>query len=140
MNHPPYSPDEFSEGRLKSVFIPQTIDAVRQLILQDRHVTYRETETTLGISGSSIHSILHEHLTVKKMASNQGLYAKFVSMMSPKYSIAENDGELMMMALHTQSAIFLGVRTVFWVFTLWFIDDEDASFFHFFHKITNIRS
>ena len=27
----------------------------------------------------------------------------------------------------------------FWLFTLWFID-EDASFFNFFHKITNIRS
>ena len=27
----------------------------------------------------------------------------------------------------------------FWLFTLWFIDGN-ASFFHFFHKITNIRS
>ena len=47
-----------------------TIDAVRQLILQDRHVTYREVETTLEISGTSIHSILHEHLTVKKICSH----------------------------------------------------------------------
>ena len=31
---------------------------------QDRHVTYREIETTLGISETSIHSILHEHLTL----------------------------------------------------------------------------
>ena len=45
--------------------VPETIDAVRQLILQYRHVTYREIETTLGVSGTSIHSILHEHLTVK---------------------------------------------------------------------------
>ena len=36
---------EFCEGRLKSVVVPETIDAVRQLILQDRHVTYREIET-----------------------------------------------------------------------------------------------
>ena len=35
------------------------------------------------------------------MASYQGVYAKFVSMMSPKCSIVENDGELMLMALHT---------------------------------------
>ena len=35
------------------------------------------------------------------MASYQGLYAKFISMMSPKCSTVENDGELMMMALHT---------------------------------------
>ena len=32
----------------------ETIDAVLQLILQDRHVTYREIETTLGISGTNI--------------------------------------------------------------------------------------
>ena len=42
--------DEFREGRPKSVVIPETIDAVGQLILQDRHVTYREIETTLGIA------------------------------------------------------------------------------------------
>ena len=57
---------EFCEDRPKSVVVPETINAVRQLILQDRHVTYREIETTLDISGASIHSILHEHLTVKK--------------------------------------------------------------------------
>ena len=59
--------DEFREGRPKSAVVPKTIDAVRELILQDRHVTYREIETTLGISGTSIHSILHKHLTVKKI-------------------------------------------------------------------------
>ena len=48
--------DEFREGRPKSL-VPETLDAVRQLILQDRHVTYREIVTTLGISGTSIHSI-----------------------------------------------------------------------------------
>ena len=38
-----------------------------QLILQDRHVTYREIETTLGVSGTSIHTIVHEHLIAKKI-------------------------------------------------------------------------
>ena len=56
----------FRKGWPKSVVVPENIDAVRQLMLQDRHVTYREIETTLGISGTSIHSILHEHFTVKK--------------------------------------------------------------------------
>ena len=42
---------------------------MRQLILQDRHVTYREIETTLGISETSIHLILHEHLTIIKIGS-----------------------------------------------------------------------
>ena len=61
--------DDFREGRSKLVVVPETIDSTRQLILQDRHVTYREIETTLGISGTIIHSILHEHLTVKKIYS-----------------------------------------------------------------------
>ena len=61
--------DEFRDGCPNSVVVPETIDAVGQLILQDRNVTYREIETTLGISGTSIHSILHEHLTVKKICS-----------------------------------------------------------------------
>ena len=39
-------------------------------MLQDRHVTYREIETNLGISGTTINSILHEHLTVKKICSH----------------------------------------------------------------------
>ena len=43
---------------------------MRQLILQDRHVTYRLIETTFGISGTSIHSILHEGLTVKLTCSH----------------------------------------------------------------------
>ena len=62
--------DEYREGRPKSVVVLETIDAVRQLILQDRHVTYRQIETTLGISDTSIHSILHEHLTVKQICSH----------------------------------------------------------------------
>ena len=37
-----------------------------KLILEDCHVTYREIETTLGITVTSIRSILHEHLNVKK--------------------------------------------------------------------------
>jgi len=59
--------DEFREGRPKTSVVPENIDAVRELIMQDRHVTYREIEASLGISPTSIHSILHKHLTVKKV-------------------------------------------------------------------------
>ena len=58
----------------------------------------------------------------------------FVSMMSPKCSIVENDSELNLMALtHTfcHSSNILGCTQCFWLFMLWFID-EDARFFHFF--------
>ena len=63
--------DKFRKGRPKSVVISEIIDAVRQLILQDHHVTYREIKTTLCISGTSIHSILHEHLTDKNICSRR---------------------------------------------------------------------
>ena len=66
--------EEFRGGRPKSVVVPETVDTVHKLILQDRHVAYREIGTTLGISGTSIHSILHEHLTVKKI-----VFEKFVN-------------------------------------------------------------
>ena len=61
--------DKFHDGRPNSVVVPETIDAVHQLILQDRHVSYIEIETTLGISGISIHSISREHFAVKKICS-----------------------------------------------------------------------
>lgn len=61
--------DKLREGRPKSAVVPENIDAVRDLILEDRHVTYREIAACLGISSTSIHSILHEHLVVSKMCS-----------------------------------------------------------------------
>ncbi|GBP93620.1 hypothetical protein EVAR_69521_1 [Eumeta japonica] len=42
--------DEFKKGRSKSVVVPQNIDAMRKLIMQDNHVTYCEIKTSLGIS------------------------------------------------------------------------------------------
>ena len=64
-----HTQNKFREGRSNSVVAPETIDTMRQLIFHDHHVTYREIETTLGISASSTHSILHAHLTVKKFFS-----------------------------------------------------------------------
>ena len=52
--------DEVREGRPKAAVVSENIDAVRRLIMQDRHVTYREIKASLGISSTSIHSILHE--------------------------------------------------------------------------------
>ncbi|XP_031634437.1 histone-lysine N-methyltransferase SETMAR-like [Contarinia nasturtii] len=61
--------DEFKEGRPKSVVLPETIDAVSELIMEDCHVTYSEIEASLGISYTSVYKILHEHLDVKKICS-----------------------------------------------------------------------
>jgi len=48
---------------------PKNIDAVRKMIEEDRHVTYREIEASCGISKTAIQSILQEHLAVKKICS-----------------------------------------------------------------------
>ena len=61
--------DEPREGRPKSVVVTENIDAVRKLIEEDRHVTYLEIEASLGISATSTHKILHEHLGVRKLCA-----------------------------------------------------------------------
>ena len=55
--------------RPTSAVVPENIDAVHELIKNDRHVTYREIEASLDISMTSINKILHEHLHVKKVCS-----------------------------------------------------------------------
>ena len=44
-----YLSDEFHEGRLITATTPENIDAVSNLILPDRHLTYREIASTLGM-------------------------------------------------------------------------------------------
>ena len=61
--------DEVREACPKTAVMSENSNAVRELIMQDRHVTYREKKAFLGISSTSIHSILHEHLAVKKICS-----------------------------------------------------------------------
>lgn len=61
--------DKLREGRPKTAMTQENIEAVRQLILEDRHVTYREIEASVGISGTTVQKILHEELVVKKLIS-----------------------------------------------------------------------
>ena len=61
--------DEVREGRPKTAVASDNIYAVRELIMQDCHVTYRGIEASLGIASTSIHSILYENLAVKKICS-----------------------------------------------------------------------
>ncbi|CAH1997479.1 unnamed protein product [Acanthoscelides obtectus] len=46
----------------------ENVDAVRKLIIEDRHVTYREIEASLKISKTSIQKSLHEELGVRKVS------------------------------------------------------------------------
>ena len=48
------------KGRSKTAGLLENIADVHELIMQDRHVTYREIETYFSISSTSIYSILHE--------------------------------------------------------------------------------
>lgn len=61
--------DQQREGRPKTAVLPKNVDAVRNLILEDRHVTYREIEACLNIGSTAIHKILHEHLGVRKLCA-----------------------------------------------------------------------
>ncbi|CAH2016793.1 unnamed protein product [Acanthoscelides obtectus] len=61
--------DDPMVGAPKTAVTQDNVDAVRKLIIEDRHVTYRETEASLKISNTSIQKILHEELGVRKLVS-----------------------------------------------------------------------
>ncbi|CAH1968062.1 unnamed protein product [Acanthoscelides obtectus] len=56
-------------GAPKTAVTQENVDAVRKLIIEDRHVTYREIEASLNISKTSIQNNLHEELGVRKLVS-----------------------------------------------------------------------
>ena len=61
--------DEFRKCRSKTAIVSANIDDELELIMQDRHVTHRKIEASLGISSTSIDLILPKHLSVKKICS-----------------------------------------------------------------------
>ena len=61
--------DNVREGRPKSAVTQENINVVRQLITEDRHVTYREIQESLGIGMSQIQIILQQELGVQKLFS-----------------------------------------------------------------------
>lgn len=56
-------------GRPKTAVTPENIEAVQKLIEEDRHITYQEIQTCLGIGGSQVRKILNEELWVRKLIS-----------------------------------------------------------------------
>ncbi|CAH1961583.1 unnamed protein product [Acanthoscelides obtectus] len=61
--------DDSRVGAPKTAVTQENVDAVRKLIIEDRHVTYREIEASLSISKTSIQKNLHEELGVRKLVS-----------------------------------------------------------------------
>ncbi|CAH1984799.1 unnamed protein product [Acanthoscelides obtectus] len=61
--------DDPRVGAPKTVVTQENVDAVRKLIIEDRHVTYRKIEVSLKISKISIQKTLHEELGVRKLVS-----------------------------------------------------------------------
>ena len=60
--------DEFREG--PSTFdVATNVGAVSEMIERDRHITYREIQASLGIDMKAIYTILHDHLSVRKLCS-----------------------------------------------------------------------
>ncbi|CAH2004492.1 unnamed protein product [Acanthoscelides obtectus] len=61
--------DDSRVGAPKTAVTQENVDAVRKLIIEDRHVTYREIEASLKISKTSIKKFSHEELGVRKLVS-----------------------------------------------------------------------
>ncbi|CAH1999367.1 unnamed protein product [Acanthoscelides obtectus] len=61
--------DDHRVGAPKTAVTQENADAVRKLIIEDRHVTYSGIEASLKISKTSIQKNLHEELGVRKLVS-----------------------------------------------------------------------
>lgn len=61
--------DDERTGRPVTSRTQENIDAVKKLIIADRRITYRQIQEILGIGASTLNSILHEDLKVKKLCS-----------------------------------------------------------------------
>lgn len=66
--------DEFREGRPSTAVVSENINAVLEMIVAHRLVTYREIEESLAIRKSQIQTILLKHLVAKKLCSRWILY------------------------------------------------------------------
>ena len=56
-------------GRLKTVTIPEIIDQIHRLILEDRRISNKSIAEQLGISRERVGSIIHEDLDMRKLSA-----------------------------------------------------------------------
>ena len=59
--------DEPCTGRPRSAVTPENIEAVRQLVNMDPHITYQKIDDTLEIGSAAVRLILHDNLGLKKI-------------------------------------------------------------------------
>ena len=56
-------------GRPKTVTIPENIDQIHELILEDRRISAKSIAEQLGISRGRVESIIHEDLDMRKLSA-----------------------------------------------------------------------
>ncbi len=61
--------DEAHPGRPTDAVTPENVRLVARMIKEHRNVTYVEIQEALGIGASTVNSILHEYLGVRKLTS-----------------------------------------------------------------------
>ena len=61
--------DDPSKGRPKSATIPEIVEQVHDMILDDQRMKVRETAETTGISKECVGYILYEELDTKKLCA-----------------------------------------------------------------------
>jgi len=59
--------DAFRSGRPIEAVMPEIIDEIHDIVLIDRRVKVRELVEATGISHSTVISILHEQMDMKKL-------------------------------------------------------------------------
>ncbi|CAH1994084.1 unnamed protein product [Acanthoscelides obtectus] len=95
-NEAPYQIQSLSDdprvGAPKTAVAQENVDALRKLIIEDRHVTYPEIEASLKISKTSIQEILHEPGKAARVNWCQKTLDRFNSGNSKNvYSIVSDD-------------------------------------------------
>jgi len=61
--------DASRPGRPKTVTIPEIIDQIHELILEDRRISAKSITEKLGISRERFGSIIHEDLDMRKISA-----------------------------------------------------------------------
>lgn len=61
--------DDPRSGQPKLVTTQTTVDAVHDLVMDDRRVTIRHIATTLSIATTTVHKILHDELNMSKLSA-----------------------------------------------------------------------